>query len=174
LRREETSAPRHDRLAGWRRRELRLPQARLTIDAEDDLSSTHYVGAQSNSLAKENVMFRLIGHSLLASVMFIGVGHAQEYEFAPAPSLNSNYMYSVNRKTGEVAACAYQAQKGTVGVTHCVAVGEGAGKQAPGDYHIAASHMTTENGIFRVNAQTGQMSICFVLNETLVCTNWAR
>jgi hypothetical protein len=68
-----------------------------------------------------------------------------------------------------VSACQYQAGQG-VGATLCFSSGEGAGPQAPGDYAVVRSNMDEEGGVFRVNRRTGDISVCFVLNNLTVCT----
>ena len=92
-----------------------------------------------------------------------------EYEFEAPPGDNFNRVYRVNRTTGQVTACQYQQGPG-VGVTLCFNSGEGAGPQAQGDYGLVASRLKEEGGIFRFNRRTGEMSICFVLNNLAVCT----
>jgi hypothetical protein len=95
------------------------------------------------------------------------------YEFVAPPSIKSNRIYRVHRLTGEVGACQYETGPG-IGNTKCLASGEGAGKQEPGDYGLVASHMQDEGGVFRINRRTGEMSICYVSGDRAVCTNWAR
>lgn len=99
-----------------------------------------------------------------------GPAAAASYEFAPAPQTDLNRVYRVDRLTGEVTSCQYGLQEGTVGVTLCFGAGEGAGPQAPGEYALMPSRHVREAGIFRVNGRTGEMSICYVLEETVVCT----
>lgn len=98
-----------------------------------------------------------------------GAGAPGEYEFEAPPGDNFNRVYRVNRTTGQVTACQYQQGPG-VGVTLCFNSGEGAGPQAQGDYGLVASRLKEEGGIFRFNRRTGEMSICFVLNNLTVCT----
>ncbi len=50
------------------------------------------------------------------------------------------------------------------------APGEGAGSQTPGEYGLVASRHEREGGVFRVNYRTGEMSICYVFEEKVVCT----
>ncbi len=62
-----------------------------------------------------------------------------------------------------------------MGITLCHPAGEGAGpQQPPGDYGLVASRHEKEGGVFRVNLRTGEMSICYVLNEAVVCTPAAK
>ena len=72
--------------------------------------------------------------------------------------------------TGEIAACQYGLKEGTVGVTLCYQPGEGATAQSPSEYGLVASRHEREAGIFRVDLRTGAMSICYVLNDMVVCT----
>lgn len=85
------------------------------------------------------------------------------YMFEAPPSAQANRVYSVNRQTGEVSACQFERPDSSqVGVTRCFARGEGAGAQAAGNYSLVATQYGGETGIFRVNAATGEMSICYV------------
>lgn len=99
---------------------------------------------------------------------------AASYEFAPAPQADLNRVYRVDRVTGEVSSCQYGLQEGTVGVTLCAGPGEGAGPQAPGEYGLVATRHVREAGVFRVNYRTGEMSICYVLGDQVVCTPQAN
>ena len=61
-------------------------------------------------------------------------------------------------------------RRAAVGVTLCYEPGQGAGPQGPSDYALVASSHEREGGVFRVDLRTGQMSICYVLNDKVVCT----
>ena len=96
---------------------------------------------------------------------------AATFEFLAAPETDLNRVYRLDRATGEIGACQYGLQEGsTVGVTLCYAPGEGAKAQAPSEYALVASRHEREGGVFRVDLRTGAMSICYVLNEAVVCT----
>src|SRR5215204_7640617 len=95
---------------------------------------------------------------------------AAPYDFVPAPQTDLNRIYRIDRITGEVSSCQYGLQEGTIGVTLCFSAGEGAGAQPPGEYGLVASRHEREGGVFRVNFRTGQMSICYVFDERVVCT----
>lgn len=95
---------------------------------------------------------------------------AAPYEFAPAPQTDLNRVYRVDRATGEVGACQFQLKEGGVGATVCFPAGEGAGPQAPSDYLLIPSRHEREGGIFRVNVRTGEMSVCYVFDDKVVCT----
>jgi hypothetical protein len=99
---------------------------------------------------------------------------AGSYDFVAAPATDLNRVYRVDRSTGEMGACQYGLQEGTIGVTICYPAGEGGGAQAPGDYTILASRHDRESGVFRLNLRTGEMSNCYVLEEKVVCTPSAR
>ena len=100
---------------------------------------------------------------------------AQQYEFAATPHQGLNRIYRIDRITGEVGACQYGLKDDGVGVTLCYPAGEGARASAPGDYGLVASNHLSEAGVFRVNRRTGEMSICYVLNdEQVVCTPPAK
>ncbi len=99
---------------------------------------------------------------------------AASYEFLAAPETDLNRVYRLDRATGEIAACQYGLKEGSVGVTLCYPAGEGAGPQAQSEYSLIASRHEREGGVFRVDLRTGMMSICYVLNEAVVCTPQAR
>jgi len=99
---------------------------------------------------------------------------AGAYDFVAAPATDLNRVYRVDRSTGEMGACQYGLQEGTIGVTICYPAGEGGGPQPPGDYTIMASRHEQESGVFRLNLRTGEMSNCYVLEEKVVCTRPAK
>jgi len=98
---------------------------------------------------------------------------AQQYDFLSPPNPDTNRLYRVNIKNGEMGACWYGRDKG-IGFTDCRPVGEGAGPQKPGRYKLFATHFESEKGVFRVNTNTGAMSLCWVRRGELVCTAFAR
>lgn len=114
------------------------------------------------------------GQAAVAAVVLAGMcgssALAASYEFVPAPQTDLNRIYRVDKYTGEVSSCQYGLQEGTVGVTLCFGSGEGAGPQPPGEYGIVASRHEREGGVFRVNFRTGEMSVCYVFDEKVVCT----
>ena len=81
-----------------------------------------------------------------------------------------NRIYRVDRITGEVSSCQYGLHESSVGVTLCFGPGEGAAAQPPAEYGLVASRHEREGGVFRVNYRTGEMSICYVFEEKVVCT----
>ena len=95
---------------------------------------------------------------------------AAPYDFVAAPQTDLNRIYRIDRITGEVSSCQYGLQEGTVGATLCFGGGEGAGPQPPGEYGLVASRHEREGGVFRVNFRTGEMSVCYVFDERVVCT----
>ncbi len=99
---------------------------------------------------------------------------AATYDFLAAPEIDLNRVYRVDRATGEMGACQYGLKEGTVGVTICYPPGEGARAGAPSEYALLASRHEREGGVFRLDLRTGQMSICYVLNDSVVCTPPAR
>jgi len=115
------------------------------------------------------------GFALMAAwLMSAGGALAAPFEFAPAPQNDLNRIYRVDRATGEVGACQFQLKDGGVGITICFPAGEGAGPQAPSDYLLVPSRHEREGGIFRVNVRTGEMSICYVFDDKVVCTPQAK
>lgn len=111
----------------------------------------------------------------LALVLPSGAALAQSFEFVPAPHQGLNRIYRVNRQSGEVGACQFGMKDGGVGVTICYPAGEGAkGTQpgaTPGDFGLIASRHLSEAGVYRVDRQSGEMSVCYVQNDReVVCT----
>ena len=99
---------------------------------------------------------------------------AANYEFLAAPETNLNRIYRLDRTSGEVGACQYGLKEASIGVTLCYPPGEGAGPQATSEYSLIASRHEREGGIFRIDVRTGAMSVCYVLNEAVVCTPPAK
>jgi hypothetical protein len=125
----------------------------------------------SHVLSPRNVVF------LVAAVAVLSLAQgalAASYEFLAAPETDLNRVYRLDRATGEIGACQYGLKEASVGVTLCYAPGEGAGPQAPSEYSLVASRHEREGGIFRIDLRTGLMSICYVLNDAVVCTPQAR
>ena len=111
-----------------------------------------------------------VAAALACVVAATAPGIAAPYDFVPAPQTDLNRIYRVDRITGEVSSCQYGLQEGTVGATLCFGGGEGAGPQPPGEYGLVASRHEREGGVFRVNYRTGEMSVCYVFDEKVVCT----
>jgi hypothetical protein len=99
---------------------------------------------------------------------------AANYEFLAPPETDLNRVYRLDKATGEMGACQYGVKEGGVGLTLCYPAGEGAGPQSSSEYALAATHHASESGVFRVDLRTGMMSICFVLNDAVVCTPQAK
>src|SRR5690242_6143782 len=112
--------------------------------------------------------------ALISAVLALGglssPALAAPYDFVAAPQTDLNRIYRIDRITGEVSSCQYGLQEGTVGATLCFGGGEGAGPQPPGEYGLVASRHEREGGVFRVNFRTGEMSVCYVFDERVVCT----
>jgi hypothetical protein len=111
---------------------------------------------------------------VLAIAASVAAQAAASYEFLAAPETDLNRVYRLDRATGEIGACQYGLKEGTVGVTLCYAPGEGAGPQGSSEYSLVASRHEREGGVFRVDLRTGMMSICYVLNDMVVCTPQAK
>lgn len=121
---------------------------------------------------KRHLMNRLI---FAPFFMLSGFGaQAANYDFLAAPQVDLNRIYRLDRATGEIGACQYGLKDNSVGVTLCYPPGEGAGPQSPSEYGLIASRHEREAGIFRVDLRTGAISICYVLNEAVVCTPQAK
>jgi hypothetical protein len=111
--------------------------------------------------------------TLVLIASFAGA-QAANYDFLAAPQIDLNRIYRLDRATGEIGACQYGLKDNSVGVTLCYPPGEGAGPQSPSEYGLIASRHEKEAGIFRVDLRTGAISICYVLNEAVVCTPQAK
>lgn len=99
---------------------------------------------------------------------------AATYEFLAAPETDLNRVYRLDKATGEMGACQYGLSENTVGVTLCYPPGQGGGPQSQSEYALVASRHDREGGVFRVDVRTGTMSICYVLNDAVVCTPPAK
>jgi hypothetical protein len=128
-------------------------------------------------------MSRAYTQTILATALAAGLAvtslgvvpaFAGNFEFLAAPEITLNRVYRINRSTGEISACQYGLKEGnqgeSLGETLCYPSGTGAGPQGPGEYGMVTSRHTKESGVFRVNKSTGKMSICFVLEDKVVCT----
>jgi hypothetical protein len=113
----------------------------------------------------------IAGLCMLASV---SLAFAANYEFLAAPETDLNRVYRLDRASGEIGACQYGLKEASIGVTLCYPPGEGAGPQTPSEYSLIASRHEREGGVFRIDIRTGNMSICYVLNEAVVCTPPAK
>ena len=125
----------------------------------------------SRVFSPRKAIFLLAGPAVIAAAQG---ALAANYEFLAAPETDLNRVYRLDRATGEIGACQYGLKEASVGVTLCYASGEGAGPQAPSEYSLIASRHEREGGIFRIDMRTGLMSICYVLNDAVVCTPQAR
>ena len=113
--------------------------------------------------------------ALCLTLAAAGGALAEQFQFLATPHVGLNRVYRLDRVTGEVAACQYGLKEGGIGVTLCYPAGEGAKALQPGEYMLVASNHQAEAGIFRVNRRSGEMSVCFVLNdEQVVCTPPAK
>ena len=110
---------------------------------------------------------------LVLAALCAGAGFAlaaANYEFLAAPEIDLNRVYRLDKATGEIGACQYGLKENSIGVTLCYPPGEGAVAQAPSEYGLISSRHEREGGVFRVDLRTGAMSICYVLNDQVVCT----
>lgn len=126
----------------------------------------------------ECLKIRLLAPFLLFATSMVAPVAADDAKFAflSPPHEQQLRLYWVNKQTGQVGACAYKAAKDKkqIGDTLCYASGQGAGPLGPGSYDLKASSHIKEGGVFRVNVDTGDISVCFVWNNTVVCTQPAR
>ncbi|MGV2980971.1 hypothetical protein ACERNI_12295 [Camelimonas sp. ID_303_24] len=130
--------------------------------------------SQKKRAASAGLRRAVFAGALAASALGATAARAGNFDFAPAPQVDLNRIYRVERVTGEMGACQYGLKEGSVGVTLCYGPGEGGGAQTPGDYRLVTSRHEREGGVFRINDRTGEMSICYVFNEKVVCTPQAR
>jgi hypothetical protein len=98
------------------------------------------------------------------------IAAASTYDFLAAPETDLNRVYRLDKATGEIGACQYGLKEGTIGVTLCYPPGEGATAQPQSEYALLASRHEREGGVFRLDLRSGAMSICYVLNDAVVCT----
>lgn len=125
----------------------------------------------SRSFVKFKPLVTLLPLCLVLAVpMATSQANAGNYEFMAAPEVTLNRVYRIDRSTGQVGACQYGLRDETQGETLCYPSGKGAEAQGPGEYGLVASRHVKESGVFRVNKRDGQMSICFVLEDKVVCT----
>ena len=117
---------------------------------------------------------RLIIIAGLGTMAGVSLAFAANYEFLAAPETDLNRVYRLDRASGEIGACQYGLKEASIGVTLCYPPGEGAGPQAPSEYSLIASRHEREGGVFRIDMRSGNMSICYVLNEAVVCTPPAK
>ena len=115
-----------------------------------------------------------LGGIVVVSAAALSAAQAANYEFLAAPDIGLNRVYRLDKATGEMGACQYGVTDGAVGVTLCYPPGAGGGAQAQSEYALVASHHEKEGGVFRVDVRAGTMSICYVLNEAVVCTPPAK
>lgn len=116
---------------------------------------------------------KILTAAIALSCMAAVPASAQQYDFLAPPNPDTNRLYRVNIKTGEMGACWYGRDK-HIGFTDCRKVGEGAGPQKPGRYKLYRTNFSSEKGVFRVNTNTGAMSLCWIRRGEMVCTEQAR
>ena len=113
---------------------------------------------------------KVVPAALLVLSLSASAASAANYDFLAAPEVDLNRVYRLDKATGEIGACQYGLKEGSIGVTLCYQPGEGATAQTPSEYGLIASRHEREAGVFRVDLRTGAMSICYVLNDSVVCT----
>ena len=115
-------------------------------------------------------MTRLAGViSVAAFLLTVSPSAASQYDFLAAPQINLSLVYRLDKLTGDVIACQFahnpnhtDVGPGAFGVTSCYRGGDGASHQEPGTYGLVATRHEQEGGVFRVNFNTGGMSICYL------------
>lgn len=95
-----------------------------------------------------------------------------KFTFLSPPNEDLLRLYWLNNKTGQLGACDYAASKdkAQIGSTKCWPQGQGAGPLGSGRYDLKASNHKKEGSVFRVNVDTGHISICWVRDGKAVCT----
>jgi len=120
---------------------------------------------------------------LIAALAFLGLpaggslaAEEPSFTFLAPPDEDLLRLFWLNRQTGQVGACEYlpNEDKEQIGTTSCFPAGEGSGPPGPGRYDLKASHHTDDSSVFRVNTDTGEISICWVRFEKVRCTVPAR
>jgi hypothetical protein len=130
-------------------------------------------GRTQNSAGRPRLLLKAAG--LATALVAPSVAGAQSYEFLAAPSKDINRVFRLEKSTGEVGACQYGIKPDApMGVTLCYPPGEGARAGQTGEYALVASRHESEGGVFRVDLRSGAMSICFVLDNNVVCTAPAK
>ena len=76
----------------------------------------------------------------------------------------------ISPNAGQISSCQYVLLPVADVVSPCFGPGEGGGAQVPGEYGLVGSRHEREGGVFRVNYRSGEMSICYVFEEKVVCT----
>lgn len=126
---------------------------------------------------------RQLGKIFCVSLTFfaipVAVSFAAEdakFAFLAPPKQDMLRLYWLNKSTGQVGACHYETSKDKkqIGKTDCKPSGQGAGAIGSGRYDLKTSNHKTEGSVFRVNIDTGDISICWVRNDKVVCTDPAR
>ncbi|MEM7222708.1 MAG: hypothetical protein AAF495_07000 [Pseudomonadota bacterium] len=99
-----------------------------------------------------------------------------KFEFLSPSHEESVRIYRLNTSTGEIGACYYGPPgDGTgIGTTECYSAGEGSGSPGPGNYRLKRSSNIEDTSVFRVNIDSGEVSICFVQSGKVLCTQQAR
>jgi len=93
-----------------------------------------------------------------------------KFAFVTLPSVN--VLYRIDQQTGQVDACYYKpaTDEGQIGSTQCYPSGDGATPQGPGRYDLMAMPDSEGGAVFRVNRETGDVSICWEADGKVVCT----
>ncbi len=98
------------------------------------------------------------------------------FSFLAPPHKELTRLFWLNNKNGQMGVCQYalSEEKGKLGTTNCFPSGDGAGPIGSGRYALKASNYGKENGVFRVNIDTGDISNCWLRNGKVVCTTPAK
>jgi hypothetical protein len=92
--------------------------------------------------------------------------------FLSPPIKTSARLFVLDTSTGQVTSCHFQKTEGDpeIGRTRCIPSGDGAGPVGPGRYTLVRSNHAEEHSVFRVDAVSGKVSICYIQKEQVVCT----
>ncbi len=100
----------------------------------------------------------------------IGRAAAANYDFLAAPERDLNRGFS-SRSRDRRDRCLPIRPEGRHDRRHALLrAGRGRRAAAASDYSLVASSHEHEGGVFRVDLRSGKMSICYVLNDKVVCT----
>ena len=119
------------------------------------ISSNAAVGANAATETPSDVT-----HS---ASLWAGSG-SQGYKIAAPPATSAEIMYRVDCATEEVGTGVFLPKGPTIRSTVCFPAREGAGPET------LSSNLAAADGLLPVNRDTGEISVCYVLNERVVCT----
>lgn len=127
-------------------------------------------------MSAERLQIVLTAAMVFLASSTIGSFAAEDAKFAFVTLPSVNVLYRIDKQTGQVDACYYQpaTDEAQVGSTQCYPSGDGATPQGPGRYDLMALPDSEGGAVFRVNSETGDISICWEADGKVVCTAAAQ